>query len=277
MAVHDFPYKKTENTKIWTSNFVAKVLIVLGCFLLAMSASVAFGATATSTATSDDGYGVVGQLGGAYLDSLDLGSASSYTNSGNWLEIQTHLNSGYWQPARSIIPFDVSGIPVGATVTSAKLRVRMGADRYNTNSTGLAITAVGVDFYDNVNDYTKTKFSTVFGSANFADLTQNAWNEIVLSSDFYSYFVGGGTVSLGVRTLLDTSRSEPTGLNSMQIGTYEVGYPAELVIEYTVESGGASTSTATTTDPTFHDKLLVTQLSLMIGVGILSVLIFKKK
>ncbi len=240
-----------------------------------MVATTAFGITATSTATVGDGYGTLGQLGGLYVDALDDAVADSYSTTGNWLEIQTHLNSGYWQPARTAIPFDTSEIPNGATVTSAKLRIYMGADKYNTNSTGLAITAINFDYYDNANDYNKNNYSTIFGTANFSALNQNSWNEIELSSDFYTYFVGGGTTSLGVRTLLDTNRIQPTGLNSMQIATFEYGYPAELVVEYTAPE--PEPIVATTTDFTFHDELLVTQLSLMLGVGVLSVLIFKKK
>lgn len=235
--------------------------IIVSLFFLPL---ISYGITATSTATDDDGYGVVGQLGGSYTTALDLESANSYTTTGNWIEIQNHLNSGYWQPARAIIPFDTSNIPVGSTITSAKLRIRMGSDKYNTNGTSLVITAVDIDYYDNVNDFNKNHYSTEFGSETFSNLSENTWEEITLSENFYEYFTGEGITPIGIRTKLDIDRSEPTGLNSMQVGTSEVGYPAELIIEYTYteEATSTATSTASLGDIAFGQAILITLISL---------------
>lgn len=151
---------------------------------------------------------------------------------------------------RAALPFDLSTVPAGATITAVVLRLYVasktatasGGTIFVVPSTQASMTSLATS------DFGLLAGSTTYNDTQptFASLTTGAYNEITLNAAAIAAMTPGGNFKLALRTSWDKTNTSP---GTPPSGYYEsrmifnaseaASNKPELVINYTAPTGGA--------------------------------------
>jgi len=224
-------------------------LIIIGLFVLQFvigaSAPTVKATTVTNTVYVYSGVsdGFIAQSTnetGNYWASGWAATSGQVHSSDTGLSIGQAL-TGVW---RSFLFFDTSGIPVGATVTSAILSLYPVAD-VSTTDFSVTIQSDGANPHTPLisGDYFKGYYSGSYGATSTASISVGTYWNITLTDT--SIINLGSQTNMTLRSSLDITGTAPSGDEYAVFASYEYGLVTNaprLIITYTV-TGSAYTIT----------------------------------
>jgi hypothetical protein len=151
-------------------------------------------------------------------------------------------NAGNKWIFRLVLIFDTSAIPVGSSVTVAKLGYYLTAGDDHSDTDFDIVTQNGQPLYPanppTVNDFDLTFYAGDGGSINTAGLGAGAYNMVTLNATGRGWINCGGTTKLCIRSSLDIAATAPVGDEYVIFGAVtDVGKEPEL--EVTWVAGGS--------------------------------------
>jgi len=163
-------------------------------------------------------------------------TADSYVNEGvpntnyglgTTLYVRTDLNNNF----RGFLKFDISGLPVGATITLAKLRMNCFAV-YDLSSPDSDVQARRVADDSWLEDEITWNNQKAYGVVEDTQVSAVGWVEWTVTPFVVAEFAGDQTVSICLKCV--TEGSDPTTRQSNYCSKEYNGDDPELYIEYTV-------------------------------------------
>jgi hypothetical protein len=194
-------------------------VVVAGSGSATMTFSVAAG--------GDDGSVKASSMGGSGLYPPSESPSANASASGVGIR-RSGPSFGGFEVRVGLLRFDTSGLPDGATITSAKLRLYV-TDATSANSRSLVAEWYPVSSWPiDAADYAATAASTALAGTAIASLTTNASNTFVLQN------LGSVSTTGATALRLHISGGQPSGENAVWFASFEDSSPeAQLEITYT--------------------------------------------
>lgn len=169
------------------------------------------------------------------------------------LKVGMNLDGSIYRVARGFVYFDTSGLPDGATISSATLKLRgvVFGDNSDTDfNIQIQIGSGTPPTYPHdpmvAGDYLYTQYSSDGGTFNTAGYDDSAYNSLILNVTGRGWISKTGMTKFALLSDEDVNNSAPTGDENVYFYCYEAGdgYWPQLEVVY-----AASAVPVVTTDP----------------------------
>lgn len=149
-----------------------------------------------------------------------------------FISVQRFLSGSTYQVANGLLKWNTSGLPAGAIIDGATLRVRVQSGTLSNTNT-LNLTA---DWYTGAFDntaYTSTPGTNALAGAALSGITENIDNDFTLSNAALNINPSGNT-ALRLHISQRASNAAPTGLNGLVFSSFDHATDPEprLIVDY---------------------------------------------
>jgi len=196
--------------------------------------------------SSSDGYTYYGS---SNWNTAWTATSGSVDKTSNTFSIGIDYPSVY-SIRRAYLFFDTSSIPVGVTITTAKLYL-FGASDWSTEDFNITVQNGMPDYpHDPIvgTDHNKVNYSGNGGQLSTVGFTTSGYNILTLNDDGKSWINAGGITKFCLRSDKDINNSPPSSASYVKIRSMEwagSGDEPYLYVEYTIEAPTMQTNAAT--------------------------------